>query len=161
MSYTIRLANPADLLRIQEIYKLAQQFMRDTGNPNQWGTTYPAEALLQSDIAAQRLYVYEAQGQVLAVFYYYQGADPTYLQIDGQWLSDAPYGTIHRIAVAVPGHGIAARCFRWALTQCPNLRIDTHADNLPMQKALRKFGFTFCGIIRLANGDPRMAYQIT
>lgn len=161
MSYTIRLAKPEDLSRILEIYKLAQQFMQETGNPHQWGTTYPAEALLQSDIAVQRLYVYEAQGQIGAVFYYWQGEDPTYRQIDGRWLNDAPYGTIHRIAVAVPGQGIAACCFRWALSQCPNLRIDTHADNLPMQTALRKFGFTHCGIIRLANGDPRMAYQIT
>ena len=44
-----------------------------------------------------------------------------------------------------------------------NIRIDTHPDNLSMQKALAKNGYTFCGKITLCTGseagDPRFAYQ--
>ena len=41
-----------------------------------------------------------------------------------------------------------------------NLRIDTHNDNLTMQHIVAKAGFSYCGIIRLEDGDPRLAYQL-
>ena len=40
-----------------------------------------------------------------------------------------------------------------------NIRIDTHRDNRIMQHNIEKHGFTYCGIIYLANGDERLAYQ--
>ena len=40
-----------------------------------------------------------------------------------------------------------------------NIRIDTHRDNLIMQHNLLKHGFAYCGIIYLASGDTRLAYQ--
>ena len=40
-----------------------------------------------------------------------------------------------------------------------SIRIDTHKDNIPMQRALAKHGFIKCGIIHLANGDERIAFQ--
>ena len=36
---------------------------------------------------------------------------------------------------------------------------DTHRDNTIMQHLITKHGFTYCGIILLANGDERLAYQ--
>jgi len=39
--------------------------------------------------------------------------------------------------------------------------VDTHEDNQTMQALLGKHGFSYCGIIHLANGDPRMAYMKT
>ena len=66
---------------------------------------------------------------------------------------------IHRIAVARPGQGIIAKIFDWALAQCPNLRIDTHVDNAPMRRALEKYGFRYCGIIHIFNGDERIAFH--
>jgi hypothetical protein len=50
-------------------------------------------------------------------------------------------------------------CFDFALSQCKNVKIDTHRDNIPMQRALEKKGFSYCGIIHIANGDERIAYQ--
>ena len=41
----------------------------------------------------------------------------------------------------------------------PNLKIDTHRDNYPMQKSLKKNGFEYCGIIYLADGNERLAFQ--
>ena len=47
----------------------------------------------------------------------------------------------------------------WALEQCPNLRIDTHVDNAPMRRALEKYGFSYCGVIHIFNGDERIAFH--
>lgn len=160
MSYTIRTAKPEDLPAILDIYAQARQYMRDSGNPNQWGSSHPAEALLRQDIAKQQLYLCMEQDQILCVFAYIPGTDPTYLFIeDGAWPNENPYGVIHRIAVSRHRAGVASFCFDWALEQCPDLRIDTHRDNLPMQRSLAKNGFTRCGIIYLANGDPRIAFH--
>jgi RimJ/RimL family protein N-acetyltransferase len=43
----------------------------------------------------------------------------------------------------------------------PNVRIDTHKDNVPMRNLLKKMGFTHCGVIRLLDKDesPREAYM--
>ena len=47
----------------------------------------------------------------------------------------------------------------WCLRQGLPVRADTHADNKIMQHILEKNGFTKCGIIHVADGTPRIAYQ--
>ena len=37
--------------------------------------------------------------------------------------------------------------------------IDTHKDNRPMQAAIRKFGFQECGVIYVADGSSRLAFD--
>ena len=160
MEWTIRPAAEQDLPRILEIYDHARQYMAQTGNPNQWKDGHPAASMLEEDIRKAQLFVCTEGQEILGVFYYSQGIDPTYLHIeDGTCLNDEPYGVIHRIAVADHRKGVASFCFAYALSQCPNLRIDTHRDNLPMQRSLAKNGFSRCGIIYLANGEQRIAYQ--
>lgn len=159
---TIRPAEYADLPRILEIYEEARAFMRRTGNPTQWGESQPAEEILREDIPKGHLYVCTESNEILGVFAYIRGIDPTYIRIyEGQWLNDEPYGVIHRIAVSSRRKGVASLCFDWALSQCPDLRIDTHRQNRPMQRALQKAGFTCCGIIYLASGDERIAFHKT
>lgn len=158
----IRKAKREELTRIEEIYAAARVFMREQGNPDQWKNQYPTRELIAQDIEKERLYACEQDGEILGVFYFALGEDPTYLLIeDGKWLSDDPYGVIHRIAVAARGRGVAAFCFEHCFSICPNIRIDTHRDNLPMQRALQKNGFVRCGIIHLENGEERIAYQKT
>lgn len=158
----IRKTRPEELSRVMAIYASARAFMVATGNPDQWADGYPHEALIRSDIAAGKSYVCVENEEILAVFYYDTGIDPTYVHIEnGAWLNDEPYGVIHRIAVAVQGRGVVRFCFDWALERCGNLKIDTHEKNLPMQKALAKAGFTACGTIYIETGDPRIAYQKT
>ena len=157
---SIRSAEFDDLPRILDIYAEAREFMRRTGNPNQWWDYHPAESILREDIPKGQLYVIESEDMIGGVFAYIQGTDPTYLEIEGgSWLNDEPYGVIHRIAVAHRGQGLIARIFDWALQQCPNLRIDTHRDNAPMRRALEKYGFAYCGIIHIRNGDERLAFH--
>lgn len=158
----IRLAELREKDEILSIYDSARVFMRESGNPNQWAGKYPDEDTVLRDIENEKLYVCTENNDILAVFFYTVGIDPTYLKIyDGKWVNDKPYGVIHRIAVSnkARGKGVAKVCFDFAYDKCGNVRIDTHRDNIPMQRALEKNGFTRCGIIYLANGDERIAYQ--
>lgn len=158
----VRLATERDLPALLKIYSDARRYMRERGNLTQWSGGYPSESLLREDIAGNRLHVVCEGDDLLAVFYFRIGEDPTYRRIyEGAWKNDAPYAVIHRIAVSESSHGkgVAAFCFSYCYGAYPNLKIDTHRDNLPMQRALLKNGFQPCGIIYLPNGDPRLAYQ--
>ena len=151
----------SDLDRILKIYAHARQAMADSGNPTQWGDSYPPQEMLEEDIDSNRLFVYVVNGELEAVFAFILGADPTYKVIEnGAWLNDTlPYGTIHRLASAGKRKGVASAVIEWCLEHCESLRADTHADNKIMQHLLEKNGFTRCGIIHVADGSPRIAYQ--
>lgn len=156
----IRKAEADDLANILCIYKAAREFMRQTGNPDQWNTTHPARSILEDDIAKGQLYVLEDGDGLQGVFALITGLDPTYGYIEGQWLNNESYVTIHRIASSGKKSGILPCAVQYGLSLCNNLRIDTHHDNKVMQHLLTKNGFSKCGIIYLENGDPRIAYQI-
>lgn len=160
MKYTVRKAAWEDLPRIEAIYAAARQFMADTGNPNQWGKTNPPAEQLKLDIEKGDLYVTADDSGIHGVFYFYIGEDPTYGKMDGGWWrSDTPYGTIHRIAGDGSG-GILSAAVNFGKQYIGHLRIDTHEDNRIMQRAIAKQGFQRCGIIHLANGSPRIAYDL-
>ncbi len=159
---SIRKASIDDLDRILAVYESARRFMRATGNMTQWTGGYPSREVATADIAAGHAYLCEENGLLLAVFCYIEGEDPTYRIIyDGAWRNDRPYAVIHRIAVAdaARGRGVAGFIFDFCFEKCKNLKIDTHRDNIPMQRALLKNGFVRCGMIYLLNGDERIAYQ--
>lgn len=155
----IRLAQMGELPRIMQIYADARAYMRQNGNIEQWKGGLPAEETVREDIAQGHCHLCVENGEILGVFAFLAGPDPTYLHIDGAWLNDDVYFVIHRVAVAKHQRGVASFCFDYCYRRYGNLKIDTHKDNLPMQRALLKNGFLHCGTIRLANGDPRMAYQ--
>ncbi len=160
MNYTVRNAVFDDLPRIEEIYAFARDFMEKTGNPNQWGKTNPPHAWLVDDIHRQLLYVITDENGIHGVFYFWIGEDPTYGTIeDGKWKSSASYGTIHRIASDGSG-GILKTAVEFCKGLSHNIRIDTHHDNVVMQNAVSKLGFERSGIIHLANGSPRIAYEL-
>ena len=159
MEYQVRTAQYTDLSRIEEIYRMARQFMADNGNPNQWGKTNPPTSQLEQDIARGELYVIQSENIIHGVFYFAIGEDPTYGYIEGSWLSDAPYGTIHRIAGDGSG-GILKTAVAFAKTKTDHIRIDTHEDNKIMQNAVTRQGFQRRGIIYIADGSPRIAYEL-
>lgn len=157
---TIRKANRSDIGGIMQIIEAARLFMRSYGNMTQWADGYPEESLMLSEIEAGHCLVVESGNRAVATFCLIVGNDPTYAEIDGAWLDDAPYAVIHRLASDQSVRGIAKACLDWSFSQCDNIRIDTHHDNIILQKLLKNYGFSYCGIIRLTNGDPRLAYQL-
>ena len=158
---TIRLAVTGDIDRLMAIFERARKFMQSTGNANQWINGYPQRELMLQEILAQHCFVcVNTEEVVIATFCFIHGSDPTYAYIeDGEWSSDEPYAVIHRLASDGSQHGIAAECIAWCSKQIACLRADTHADNHVMQHLLEKNGFQRCGIIYVANGTPRIAYQ--
>ena len=156
----IRTAQPRDLARILEIYDYARGFMERTGNASQWGKHFPPEELLREDIRAQRLFVIEEDGAVHGVFAFIIGDDPTYQVIDGAWLDDGtPYGTLHRLGSDGTHSGVLSDAVDWAWGRIPHLRADTHEANRPMRRCLERAGFVYTGVITVADGTPRRAYE--
>ncbi|MFA9422820.1 MAG: GNAT family N-acetyltransferase [Sedimentibacter sp.] len=156
----IRKTKLEDINAIMQIYAQAKEFMKINGNPNQWGKEYPAISLIQKDIESGNSFVAVEGGKIVGTFYFVVGEEPTYVKIyDGEWLDNEPYGVVHRIASANGNRGFATFCLNWCFEKSKNIRIDTHRDNIPMQKLLVKTGFIYCGIIYLENGDERIAYQ--
>ena len=156
----IRRTHPSEVDEVMQIYANARAFMIESGNADQWGSTHPARSLIESDIATERGFVVEDNGEIVGAFFFNIGIDPTYLRIyDGNWINENEYGVIHRIAVKYHGRGIADFIYQHCFNQVKSLRIDTHEDNLPMQRSLQKNGFLKCGTIYLESGDKRIAYQ--
>ncbi|SFT51259.1 hypothetical protein SAMN02910301_1427 [Lachnospiraceae bacterium XBD2001] len=156
----VRSAEKDDIEIINQIYETAREFMRATGNPNQWKNTNPTEEQVLGDIQQGRCKVIYNVSGIHGVFALCQGEDPTYEYIEGgRWLNNEPYVTIHRIASDQTTRGI----FHVAMEECKkyadNIRIDTHKDNVVMQRTLKKYDFQHCGVIYLANGEPREAFQ--
>ncbi|MBQ2794549.1 MAG: GNAT family N-acetyltransferase, partial [Oscillospiraceae bacterium] len=95
------------------------------------------------------------------------GTDPTYAEIEGAWLTEGDnYLVVHRLGINPDWHGMGMGTALMGLAdkicevkKIASIRVDTHEDNISMQKLLEKCGFTRCGIIHLENGDPRVAYE--
>ena len=73
----IRPAQLSDLPHILSIYENARSFMAQNGNPAQWVNGYPSRAVLEDDIAQNRLFICEKNDLIEAVFMFWIGDDPT------------------------------------------------------------------------------------
>lgn len=156
----IKRAQMDDLTRILEIYAYARNFMKQSGNASQWKDDFPPEIVLVNDIRNENLYVIKEEKTIHAVFAFLIGEEPTYSSIEqGEWLSDTEYGTLHRIAGDGRIHGIFDRIVAFCNQKMSHLRIDTHRDNKVMQHLICKNGFQECGIIHVADGSQRIAYE--
>lgn len=162
-NFTFRHAEEKDLPNLLAIYKRARSFMQETGNPTQWGSSWPPEDLIKEDIAYNRNYVCLCNNKIVGVFAYLQGVDidPTYRIIeDGSWIGTGEYGVVHRLASSGEMKGVGQACLDYAYSKCRHLRVDTHKNNIVMQKLLEKCNFTRCGIIYVEKDhSPRIAYE--
>ncbi|MBR5503622.1 MAG: hypothetical protein IKV87_04185 [Methanobrevibacter sp.] len=158
----IRKAIHEDLSVIMSIYQLAQDFMIASGNHSQWGRSYPSEELIIDDIDNEACHLICDDEDIHGVFALFDSDEPSYQYIeDGQWLNDEPYLTVHRIASDGKVHGIFNCAISYCKSKSENIRIDTHKDNLIMQKQIERNGFQKCGIIYVRDKSPRIAYQWT
>lgn len=157
----VRPAITADIQAIMTVMDAAIGIMRASGNLHQWGNGYPSAEIIRDDIDKKQGYVLEEGSRVVGYFTFMPSPEPTYATTyGGTWLDDEkPYHVIHRIGSLPEVHGIFSAIMDFAFAHDKNIRVDTHADNHIMQHNLLKHGFSYCGIIYLASGDPRLAYQ--
>jgi len=158
---SIRPAIISEIPAIMEVLSDGREKMRAEGNVNQWTEGYPSLEIIREDIEKGWGFVVCKDDEIEGYFAFIQGIEPTYAVIyDGEWISDEPYAVIHRMASRHSAHGVFAAALVFALENCKNIRIDTHRDNKIMQYNILKHGFPYCGIIYLASGDERLAYQL-
>ncbi len=158
----------ADIESLMEIFREAQGTIAALGI-DQWQNGYPSVPVVEDDVARQQSYCVRHDGKICGTFVLVD-YEPLYDNIeDGHWATgdgSRDYLAMHRVAVAVVmrGHGVADQMINFA-ADCArragkrSLRVDTHRGNVVMRRMLEKNGFAPCGIIHLANGDPRVAYE--
>ncbi|MCR5003687.1 MAG: N-acetyltransferase [Bacteroidales bacterium] len=157
----VRRAVEADMDDVMKVIAAAKGIMRSSGNMKQWVNGYPDRAAILSDMEKEGAFVVEEKGRVIGYFAFLPSPEPTYAKIyEGKWLNDdLPYHVVHRIASYPGDHHVFADIMEFCFSKDGNIRIDTHEDNLIMQHNILKLGFSYCGIIYLLSGDPRLAYQ--
>ena len=158
---TIRPAKGEDLKDIMAVLDAARGIMRASGNMDQWTGGYPSEEVVLNDIRLGNGYAVLQGQRIVAYFAFIASPEPTYAKIyQGQWLEDTlPYHVVHRIGSYPQVRGVFKTIMDWCFARDNNIRIDTHRDNHIMQHVILKYGFRYCGIIYLASGDERLAYQ--
>ena len=157
----IRKAKHDDVPVIMRLIEEARGIMRSCGNINQWIGGYPDKETIENDIHNGHCYVLEEEdGVIVASFAFIPGPEPTYKEIfEGEWLDDKPSYVVHRLASTEASHGVFNEVMDYCMGVAGCLRIDTHRDNVIMRHVIDRYGFTYCGIIYLLNGDERLAYQ--
>jgi len=161
-------ATKQDLPSMMHIIKDAQDLLA-TQNIDQWQNGYPTENILLSDIQNNESYIVKSDNNTpIATAMFSVRGEPTYIKIEGQWMSDnqSTYGVIHRMAVSKKFRrkGIAKFIFKQSeeflfASKIKSMRIDTHQDNHSMQSLLKHLKYSYCGDIYLQNGDKRFAFE--
>jgi len=158
---SIRPAAVNDLERIMNVLDAAREKMRQSGNANQWINGYPNPDAVISDIEHGGAFVVTDNDDIVAYFAFLPSPEPTYAKIyEGKWLDAMrPYHVVHRMGSLPTVHGIFNFVMDYCFSVDSNICVDTHRDNKVMQHLFESYGFQYCGIIYLLNGDERLAYQ--
>ena len=157
---TIRRATVNDIQAVLHLIDSGRKIMIASGNTHQWDDNHPSRGQIAKDIASGSSYLLLEDGKPIATWAFVKGPEPTYAVIyNGAWRDDRPYHVIHRVASLPHYHGVLKDLLDWCFSKDGNIRIDTHKDNSVMRHCLTKYGFTYCGIIHLQNGDERLAFQ--
>lgn len=152
-------ATEEDIPKMRGILDHGREIQLEAG-VNQWAEGYPSKELMREDIEREAAYLcLDADNEPVGAASVFTEPDPTYFEIEGEWLNDAPYATIHRIATNGKIKGVGQFMIQWVQERHENVRIDTHKDNAAMKYVLEKLGFEYTGVIYIDNGEARDAYH--
>ena len=167
----VELALLNDLSDLMEVYSYARIRMIEEGNLTQWDNKSVFEVELIQYINKNLLYKVIKNNEIVGCFAYILGGDEAYNIIDGRWLNNNEYVTIHKIMSKYTKLGIGSFIINYIKekTYSNNLldiRIDTHKNNKTMNKFLINNGFKYCGVISLNQNfndeySLRNAYHFT
>lgn len=161
-----RQAKISDLDQIVEIIELSKKYLKET-KVDQWQDGYPAKEDLRRDIESGSSYVLTNKDEIVATTVISLDGESTYNSIfNGEWITNEDYIVMHRVAVhdKYKGKGIFKELIKEAEVLALNkgissIKIDTHRDNISMQRAIVKNDFKKCGIIYLEDGSERIAFE--
>ncbi|MEY8253670.1 GNAT family N-acetyltransferase [Clostridium perfringens] len=161
-----RQAKISDLDQIVEIIELSKKYLKET-KVDQWQDGYPAKEDLRKDIESGNSYVLTNKDEIVATTVISLEGESTYnLIFNGEWITNEDYIVMHRVAVhdKYKGKGIFKELIKEAESLALNkgissIKIDTHRDNISMQRAVVKNDFQKCGIIYLEDGSERIAFE--
>jgi ribosomal protein S18 acetylase RimI-like enzyme len=156
----IRDAKKDDLLSLEILADQVRKNMSQEGL-KQWIGNYPNYQHFEKDLLDKGLFVYELSGEVAASISLLPENDLPYQEI--KWESKHAL-VIHRIMVnpKYQHQGIAKQLINYALDKAKSegydaIKIDTHPNNLKMQKMLEGFNFIYKGYLESIN---RLAYEL-
>lgn len=161
-----RKAVESDVNSIMNIIKQAQVYLKEQG-VNQWQDNYPSVEIIRNDIVNKNGFVLLKDDDIVGTVAVSFDGEKTYESIyDGEWISNHEYAVIHRIAIETnyKGLGLSSIIIKDIEKIClkkgvHSIKVDTHEDNLSMQKLLQKNGFLYCGIIYLEDKSKRVAFE--
>lgn len=85
---------------------------------------------------------------------------------EGEWTVPGSYLAIHRVMVSqhLRGRKVTTQMFldikkMGIVNNVDSLRIDTHPDNIMMQKTLKRNGFVRTGLLYMPSGSSRYTYE--
>ena len=165
---THRPAEKRDLETIMQLIARARAFIASQGI-DQWQDGYPERELIENDMETGIGVVFLDNEAICGYIALMDEPEPVYDELDGKWLSGAPYATVHRMAIddGWRGRGVSTAMLSYAeeyarMRGLSSVRADTHRGNKAMGGLLRKSGYTYCGDVRyeVSAGDPvRVAYE--
>ena len=158
--YNIKKAQLNDLNEIMIVINSAKKYLKNQGL-SQWNLPngYPDENALKNDILNNNCYILLNKDDIIGTMSIIFTPDENYEEIyDGSWLTNNSYVSIHRIAIREDYHNKSIGKLMLDLAETiakenniKSIKIDTHKDNIPMQKTLIKANYTRCGVIILKN----------
>ena len=163
---TFRKMTTEDTNQVMEVIEQAKAYLKSSGI-DQWQNDYPNEDIIREDISNGYGYVLEDEGKIVGTVALSFDGEPWYDDIyDGKWMTNEDFLVIHRLAVSddVRGKDAASEIMRQALQMCDlndvcSIKIDTHKDNIIMQKFIKKNGFEYCGMVILGSEGERLAFE--
>jgi len=159
-----RTAHESDLSTIWEIITFAKEVRRREGS-SQWQDGYPDIDTIRLDIVDRKGYLLLFNDEVCGYMAVVLDGEPAYDDIDGCWLSNRPYTTVHRMAVSsqAKGKGLGYTMLLKAeeislANSIYSIRVDTNYDNTAMLHIFEKLGYVYCGEVYY-RGNPRKAFE--
>lgn len=160
----VDLVNLLDINELMNVYKYARIRMIEEGNLTQWDNEVIFKEELIHYINQGVLYKVIKNNEIVGCFAYILGGDKAYNIINGKWLNNNEYITVHKIMSKYTKLGIGSFMINYVKQMMINdnlndIKIDTHKNNKTMNKFLVNNGFKYCGTISL-NGDFNDEYNL-
>lgn len=168
MGLALRGSVEGDMAQLTEMLEDAIALLA-MNNIDQWQKGSISSEILLDAIRHDQGFVWEQRDTTgIAGFCVLDTYDELYEEnlAKGEWTIEGPYLAIHRVMVSqhLRGRKVTTQMFldikkMGIVNNIASLRIDTHPDNVMMQKTLKRNGFVRTGLLYMPSGSPRYAYE--